>query len=69
MIRAYHDQKFRIIPRPIIDFIISVYRSKYPSRIEYNNCGNIKFLSVYKIVKGMSERLFLDSCGASVVFL
>jgi hypothetical protein len=66
MKRFYHNQKFRIIPRTIIDFAIEVYRMKYPSEIHIQKPD---FLSVYKIVKGMSERLFLDSCGASVVFL
>ena len=30
MIRAYHNQEFRIIPRVIIDYAIAAYRVKYP---------------------------------------
>ena len=53
MIRAYHDQKFRIIPRPIIDFIIAVYRVKYPREIYTQNP---EFLSGYSVVKGMNKK-------------
>lgn len=53
MIRAYHNQNFKIIPRVIIDYAIAAYRVKYPHEVYTQN---VEFLSGYSVIKGMSKK-------------
>ena len=53
MRRIYHNQKFRIIPRVIVNYAVAISRSKYPL-LRFTN--KIEFLCGYNIIKGANKK-------------